>query len=93
MLLGGTMPASAPAGEPLRDWLRAVAQQRDPRYEACANVCQAQVDAAIARCPGYREIRDPTDQSPPPPNCRRNAVETFERCMSVCPAPANNSQG
>ena len=73
---------SAPTIEKLR-----LLAERDPNYERCATVCQQRIDDALSNCPGAREVQRPSDTSPPPPRCKRNAVEEFERCLQTCPPP------
>lgn len=72
---------------------RTLLAQRDAAYEQCASVCQQQIDEDIGRCPGAREIQHPDDSSPPLPNCKRNAVERYERCLASCPPPPVAAQG
>ena len=71
----------------------AQAVSRDGGFEDCATACQLQVDARIARCPGYREISGPEDTSPPAPRCKATAIEQFEGCKARCPAPRFSGQG
>ena len=86
------LPLSAPAAEPVFQRL-AQAVSRDGGFEDCATSCQLQVDARIARCPGYREISGPEDTSPPAPRCKATAIEQFESCKARCPAPRVSAQG
>jgi len=67
--------------------------ERDAYYEQCATICQSQVDEDINKCPGAREIQNPNDSTPALPQCKRNAVERFERCMQRCPQPPAELQG
>jgi hypothetical protein len=69
-----------------------VAQGETP-YESCAVACQRQVDGELAQCPGYREILDPAKRLPPPPNCRRGAIEAFEQCLARCPGAPVSASG
>jgi hypothetical protein len=72
---------------------RTLLAQRDAVYEQCASVCQQQIDEDLGRCPGAREIQHPEDSSPPLPNCKRKAVERYERCLASCPPPPAAAQG
>lgn len=95
MLHSGSNPEaskSRPSPASRLDQSRLVAD-RDAYYEQCATICQTQVDEDINNCPGAREIKKPNDSTPPLPQCKRNAVERFERCMQRCPAPPADLQG
>jgi hypothetical protein len=80
------MPTAAIASDPIVLRL-AQAADRDGGFEDCVTVCQRQIDARIAQCPGYREIANPAASSPPPPKCKATAIEQFESCKAQCPAP------
>jgi hypothetical protein len=62
-------------------------------YVSCATECQVEIDQRMARCSGYRLIRDPNDRSAPLPRCRGVAIEQFERCMTRCPAETPAIEG
>jgi len=59
----------------------------DLQFEACAMMCQNDIDRALANCPGYREVLRPLDRSPAPARCRRNAIEANRQCLAMCPSP------
>ncbi len=92
LLLSLLAPVTTPAAD--ADFRRlAQAASRDGGFEDCATDCQKQIDARIARCPGYREVLDPADKSPPTPKCKATAIEQFESCKARCPAPRYSAQG
>lgn len=92
LILSLLAPLTTPAAD--ADFRRlAQAAARDGGFEDCATACQHQIDARIAQCPGYREILNPTDTSPPMPKCKAIAIEQFESCKARCPAPRYSAQG
>ncbi len=86
------IPSAATASDLIFQRL-AQAASRDGGFEDCATACQQQIDARIARCPGYREILDPAATFAPSPKCKALAIEQFEICKARCPTPRETGQG